>query len=131
MTTQQDKPLDLKKIVTEFVGILRGVVNEVSELYPKDPEMALYKQRINLVLTTNPNSAVTEVGLQLLRYRHQILAGDDTFFMREGTIGEEKEMESLFNKLREAWKNMPAPKQQRYKSLVKTLLYLYSDYMKC
>jgi len=120
--------LNKGKIQSEFIGIIRGITLELSELYPTDPEMNLYKQRINLAMSTTPEIVLNEVGLQLLEYRKQILDEDDQFFLSESFSQGGSEFASIRTKLRETWKGMHPTKQRRYKSLVKTLLYLYSDY---
>lgn len=128
----------LVEYVEEFNTILKKMTCELAVRYPGDATISRAKKRILLALDLDPIRIVDTVGPYLYKYRAEVYAGDDAFFMENdydselrADAGSEKVdlAAYIIPKVKTAWGESDAAQREGYKQVVQSLLDVYLDYL--
>ncbi len=138
MAAPPPPPADNVAIVEEFNRRIRLLARSLAEQYPSDATIARAQKRIGLAADVEPLAVLNTVGPYLYRYREQILAGDEAFFientydaeLREGVAADRVSLAAyIIPKVKEAWAGKAAAVKAGYKDTVVALLDLYLDFL--
>lgn len=123
--------------IEEFNRNLKRLACDLAVYYPTDAAINRIKKQLMLTIDLNPACAIDAVGPLLYTYRHQINAGDDSFFLQKeynsdlSRCKHEKAevIAYIIPKVKEAWGGEDADKKQMYREAVQDLLGTYVEYL--
>jgi len=137
VTAEMDKPT-LLQTVEGFNAIIKSLTTDLAARYPDDPVVVRMQKRTMLAVHATPTFVLEMVGPYLYKYRKEIYAGKDVFFLQQdysGELKQSKDMEKadmvkyLIPKVKMAWAEANAKRRSGYKETVQELLDWYLDYL--
>ena len=129
---------EITTLVEDFNRIIKSMVLKLVTLYPTDPRIDRAKKRVMLAVDIDPISIMHNVGPYLYKYRTQIYAGNDQFFIdntydaefAESVDAEKADLSAyIMPKAKCAWRESGSLERHTYKETVQELLDLYVEYL--
>lgn len=127
----------LPETIRAFCRMIRELVVDFARRYPGDPAVDRIRKRVNAAIDLIPARVVEMAGQYLWKYREQIYARDDAFFLDPanfaGDIEEaDREDADLVNlaipKIFSTWGESPKAEQDWYLDRAIDLTDMYLDY---
>jgi hypothetical protein len=89
-------------LMTAFYEQLNGLIKELSEMYPEDPDFPLYLTGISLMKSSNPSLIIKSVHEHTSQFEDKIREHNDSFFLDYSFSEFEGQVNSnIFVKLKE------------------------------
>lgn len=94
------------KQLTEFVG-------QLEEMFPDDPDFAVFQTFLGLIQRTNPQMILSTIREHVvLKYEAQITSRDEAFILSYDGSEYDSEVMNIVSKLRTYWKTLSEPSKQ-------------------
>ncbi|GFR90045.1 hypothetical protein ElyMa_002557600 [Elysia marginata] len=127
----------LVSYVEEFNSILKKLSSGLAARFPFDATIDRAKKRIQLAVDMDPTLGIDTVGPYLYRFREEIFAGDDAFFIEKSHSVDPEDIDSenadlisyLIPKVQTAWTEADRCQQDAYRAVIQDLLDVYLDYL--
>lgn len=135
-----DKVPDRKVILAhmnKFNHLIRQLLKDLRRRLPNDTDVWRIDKRVGIAIDTIPSLVVDLVGFYLYRYREQIIAGNDQFFVentydfeiREAVEKERMDLTMMMiPKIKGCWANLSEAEKVDLRKSAKDLLFSYVDY---
>ena len=68
-------------LLNAFFEQFTSFLTQLTEMYPDDPDFAMFLTTIRLMKTTNPSLVVKHVNDNVSQYEEQIMSKDEKFFL--------------------------------------------------
>jgi hypothetical protein len=130
--------MEYMRYVDNFNSNLRILVRDLAKRYPNDAIVFRMQKRVMTVISMDPLLVIKDVGSKLYKYREQIYAADETFFLENSFDAELKAAASqekadmisyLIPRVKELVRSLPAAEKTEYIELVVSLLDDYIEFI--
>tara|TARA_A100001015_G_C14555797_1_gene543318 strand:+ start:88 stop:462 length:375 start_codon:yes stop_codon:yes gene_type:complete len=117
-------------VLTAFTTQLQNLSQNLSEMYPNDPDLQLSKNTVSLMKKTNPRKLQFIFNKYVKQYEPHIMNKNDEFLLKanllEGvnTGGNTEYAEAIINNLRKYWSVMDDESKENIWKYLKVLMIL-------
>lgn len=131
----------ISEICDGFNGLLKGIVNDLVDAFPGDPQLLRVKKGLGLLSDVTPIQSMVKTGEHLYKYREAIMddsEADNTFFNDHdfsddvGKINDKDEAEMTgyaLQKMKEHAPNVSDEKMSKYQEDLRDMLDYYLEYL--
>lgn len=128
---------NLDKYATMFNTIMSNMANTISKNFPDDGTLDIYANVINKIIASTPFEPISLFLLYVYRndeYRHNILEGNDNFFLTNThthITNDDQEKINMMFQFKKCWIYMDEQMKKYTRSCMITMVNISEQYIKC
>lgn len=100
-------------LMTALFDQFTSFINELSEMYPEDPDFSMFLTTVRLAKSANPNIVVKYMYESTSAYETQIMSKDETFFLTSSFEEHKENVDmDIFSKMKVYFSSMSSESKE-------------------